>query len=283
MPTDEWLPLAAAHAAQVDQWSAGRRNRRGASHPVDDFLWEYYSFRPTHLRRWHPGWGIALEAADDHAQWPHYTTSAGVTFADVTTLGNRRRAFEWIRELLVRTAERPGTFSCFGLHEWAMVYGKEQSEVRHERAPLRLSPAAIKDVVENAQLKCSHFDAFRHYAPTAMPLNIIQPTRDSQVELEQPGCLHANMDLYKWCYKLTPFVSSEMTSTAFALAREIRLLDMQAAPYDLSAWDVPAVRIETPEGRIEYAQRQRGFSDRANALRTQLIEQIDAVIALSCL
>ena len=40
------------------------RRRTGATHPVDDFLFSYYSFRPAQLRRWHPGYGIAL--ADAH-------------------------------------------------------------------------------------------------------------------------------------------------------------------------------------------------------------------------
>ena len=278
MTSDEWLPLATSHAAQIDAWSEGRRTRRGTPHPIDDFLWDYYSFRPAHLRRWHPGVGIGMTDADEHAQWHHYTTRDGITFADPETLGERRRSFEWIRDLLQRTLERPGTFSCFGLHEWAMVYGLEQSDVRHEQAPLRLTPKEIRNVVDAAQLKCTHFDAFRHYAPQAIALNTIQPTRTTQIELEQPGCLHANMDIYKWCYKLTPFISSELTRDAFALAREIRLLDMQAAPYDLSAWGVAPVRIETTEGRAEYAQRQRGFADRAQDLRTRLLTELDAAL-----
>ena len=278
MTRAEWEPLAHAHAEQVDAWSVGRRTRRGTPHPIDDFLWGYYSFRPAHLRRWHPGAGVALEDADEHMQWPHYATSNSRTFADVTTLGERRKAFEWIRQLLVNTNARQGTFSCFGLHEWAMLYGLEQHEVRHEQAPLRLTPDEIKDVVDAAQLKCTHYDAFRHYAPNAIPLNVITPTRETQQDLEQPGCLHANMDIYKWCYKATPFISSEITRDAFALAREIRQLDMEATPYDLSEWDVQPVRIETAEGKAEYAQRQREFSERASALRERLIAALDAVL-----
>ena len=274
----EWQQRAAEHAGIVDAWSEGRRTRRGAPHPIDDFLWNYYSFRPAHLRRWHPGVGIALEDAPEHSAWPHYTTVGNCTHADATTLGERRRAFEWIRELLMRTNQRNGTFSCFGLHEWAMVYGLDQDQVRHEQAPLRLSPAEIRDVVDEAQLKCTHYDAFRHYAPNAIPLNVIQPSRETQIDLEQPGCLHANMDVYKWCYKLTPFISSDLTRDAFELARDIRQLDMQAAPYDLSEWGVHPVCIETAEGKAEYAQRQRIFSERASRLRERLIAALDLVL-----
>ena len=279
MTKAEWQPLADAHAEQVDAWSEGRRTRRGARHPIDDFLWDYYSHRPAHLRRWHPGFGIALEDADEHAQWPHYATDGNTTFADVASLGDRRAAFEWMRQLLINTNARPGTFSCFGLHEWAMVYGLEQRDVRHEQAPLRLSPAEIKDIVDDAQLKCTHYDAFRHYAPQAITLNTITPTRETQQDLEQPGCLHANMDVYKWCYKLTPFISSELTREAFSLAREIRQLDMEAAPYDLTEWGLTPVRIETADGRAEYARRQKEFADRASELRTRVIDALDGVLA----
>lgn len=283
MTPAEWQPLADAHAAHVDAWSEGRRTRHGTRHPVDDFLWEYYSFRPGHLRRWHPGIGVALESSPEHATWPHYTTvtaASGVRFthADADSLGDRRHAFEWIRELLQRTLDRPPTHACFGLHEWAMVYGLEQHQVRHEQAPLRLSPSEIRQVVDDAQLRCTHYDAFRHYTPAALPLNVIRPTRETQQDLEQPGCLHANMDVYKWCYKLTPFVSSELTLAAFELARDIRQLDAQAAPYDLTAWDLPPVPVETADGRAEFVRQQREFTARANVLRLQLIEQIDAVL-----
>jgi hypothetical protein len=278
MTSDEWRPLAAAHAEQVDAWSLGRRTRQGVRHPIDDFLWHYYSFRPAHLRRWHPGVGVALEDAAEHATWPHYVTSGKLAYADPTTLGDRARALAWMRDLLQRTLEREPRFGCFALHEWAMVYGLEQHEVRHEQAPLRLSPVEIRDVVDRSTLRCTHYDAFRFYTPGAAPLNESTPTRADQVEREQPGCLHANMDIYKWCYKATPFVSSELTRDAFGLARELRLLDVQASPYDLTAWDTPSLDVETPEGRAEFVARQRDFAAQANALRVRLIAELDAIL-----
>ena len=56
------------------------------------------------------------------------------------------------------------------------------------------------------------------------------------------------------------------------LARDIRLLDMEAAPYDLADWGVRPVRIETPEGKAEYVRRQRGFADRGAVLRERLLQ-----------
>ncbi|HEY2794075.1 MAG TPA: hypothetical protein VGJ28_17045, partial [Micromonosporaceae bacterium] len=102
-------------------------------------------------------------------------------------------------------------------------------------------------------------------------LNLLRPTRDSQPDLDQPGCLHATMDLYKWAYKLAPLTSSELIADCFALAREVRALDMRASPYDLADLGYPPVLVETPEGRAEYAAAQRAFAERAAPLRERLI------------
>jgi hypothetical protein len=88
---------------------------------------------------------------------------------------------------------------------------------------------------------------------------------------EQPGCLHANMDLYKWSYKLSPLTPAELIADCFELAVDIRTLDMQASPYDLAALGYPPVPIETPDGRAEYTRRQRELSERAAPLRAELI------------
>ena len=100
---------------------------------------------------------------------------------------------------------------------------------------------------------------------------MLQPTREAQSDNEQPGCLHANMDLYKWAYKLLPIVHSELVADCFELAREIRVLDMRASPYDLGALGLEPVPIETPAGRLEYVREQRDFADRAALLRQRLI------------
>jgi hypothetical protein len=106
-------------------------------------------------------------------------------------------------------------------------------------------------------------------------LNRLQPTRAEAPQFEQRGCLHANMDLYKWAYKLSPLVPSELVADCFALARDIRTLDMRASPYDLTDLGHPPVRIETPEGRAEYVAAQRGFAERAAPLRARLIAECD--------
>ena len=135
-----------------------------------------------------------------------------------------------------------------------MAYRSAENGIRHEYLPLRLGAAGTDRVVEEHRIRCTHFDAFRFYAPQAAPLNELQPTRETQRELEQPGCLHANMDLYKWAYKLTPAVPSELLMDCFELAWEIRTMDMRASPYDLSGWGHAPIRIETAEGKAEYVR-----------------------------
>ena len=50
------------------------------------------------------------------------------------------------------------------------------------------------------------------------------------------------MDLYKWAYKCAPLSPSELVADCFALARDIRALDMRASPYDLADLGYPPVR-----------------------------------------
>ncbi|MGB2567424.1 3-methyladenine DNA glycosylase [Micromonospora citrea] len=270
----DWQARRAAHEQRVDAWLTPHLARRqaGGKHPVEDFLFTYYSHRPAQLRRWHPGAGVVLRDADPAEFGPDYRAdAAGVTLDTDRVRARRAGSVAWIRDLLAATAGRPAHLGCFGMHEWAMVYRQTQEEVRHNAWPLRLTPERTAAVVEERGVRCSHFDAYRFFTPPARPLNLLTPTRESQHALEQPGCLHANMDLYKWSYKLSPLVPSELVADCFALAREIRALDMRASPYDLAALGYAPVRVETPEGRAEYAAAQRDFAERAAVLRGRLL------------
>ena len=275
-----WQTRLAAHEARVDGWLAAHLERRGSgvTHPVEDFLFTYYSHRPARLRRWHPGAGVVLTDADPADFGANYVgTVGGATLDTPTVLSRRRGSLASIGDLLAGTAARPAQFGCFGMHEWAMVYRQTHEQVRHNTWPLRLSPDETAEVVQANRIRCSHFDAYRFFTEPARPLNLLSPTRQSQSALEQPGCLHANMDLYKWAYKLSPLVRSELVADCFQLAREIRVLDMRASPYDLEALGYPPVRVEEPEGRAEYLTAQRAFADRAAALRVALIDAVDGI------
>ena len=253
MTPEQWRPRQQAHEQRVDALTAAHRDRaaRGEPHPVEDFLFTYYSYRPARLRRWSPGAGVELTGWDGPQPW----------------LDAPPDRVRWVVDLLRRTAQRPASFGCFGLHEWAMVY----RDARRHDVPLRLGEQGTDAVVEGQRLACTHHDAFRFFTPAARPRNALQPSRADQLRLEQPGCLHANMDLYKWSYKLSPWVPAELVVDCFELARRIREVDMRASPYDLADLGYPPLRVETAEGRAAYQALQRGFAEEAAVLRERLL------------
>lgn len=276
----------AAHEQRVDAWVAPHLARRAESvkHPVHDFLFTYYSQRPAQLRRWHPGFGERLPAVEASA----YGGLKGYAVAGDGTVGvteayvaAQRPLLEALVRLLRATAARPPTFGCFGLHEWAMVHGLSPEQVRHTDWPLRLGAAGTDAVVEQHRVTCSHFDAFRFFTPTAVPLNQLSPGPGDRADFEQPGCLHAGMDLYKHAFRLTPMVCSDLVADCFALARDIRELDMRAAPYDLRDLGFEPVRIETAEGKAEYVAAQRAFAERGAPLRAALVAECDRLLAVA--
>ena len=272
----EWWARRATHERRVRAWTDPHQARaaRGERHPVYDFLFSYYAFRPAWLRRWHPGPDLVLagDGAREFLRWPEYRGMTDGVALDATALPARRREFvAWLRALLEGTRERPAFFGCFGLHEWAMVYRQPAEQLRHNAWPLRLPTEEIARIVERSGVCCSHFDAFRFFTAEARPLNKLQPTREDAPRLEQRGCLHANMDLYKWAFKLAPFAPSELIADCFELARDIREVDMRASPYDLRALGFAPIAIETPAGRAEYESHQRAFAMRGELLRERLI------------
>lgn len=286
----DWQERAATHRARAEQhtYAARRRRDHGEAHPVEDFLFQYYPYPFVLLENWQPGIGVALEVVpettDDSpapAAFPErsYSRMNGSVFADPSLLSDKEAdRLGWIRDLLVATADRAANFACHGLHEWAMVYrGKD---VRHEKTtPLRLPQAEIDALVESRAICCSHHDAFRFFATEARPMNRLQPTLETRINLEQPGCVHANMDLYKWAAKSMPWIGSELLLDCFELATELRDLDMRASPYDLSAWGRDPVAIETPDGRRIYEVEQRRLSAEAVPLRARLIAKLGETLA----
>lgn len=278
----EWKQSAYAHRARAERHTLAARKRRdhGEPHPVEDFLYQYYPYPFTLLELWQPGCGVMLEW-NESTPAPfsdrHYSLADGFLFADPLRLaGKERERLRWIGGLLTATQDRAPNFACHGLHEWAMVYRGE--EVRHERTTrLRLPQAEIDSLVESRAICCSHHDAFRFFAAEARPMNRLQPTLESRISLEQPGCVHANMDLYKWAAKSMPWIGTELLLDCFELAMELRDLDMRASPYDLSEWGRQPICIETREGRRIYETEQRRLAEKAAPLRERLIAGLSTI------
>ena len=163
----DWTASERAHRRRVEEFLGPllRRAQTGEAHPVWDFLFRYYSLRPA-------------------------SCASGIP-ASARCSADLRRAIH--RGPVAGHRSSPGKAELLRLHEWAMVY--RAPTVRHERVPLRLGAVATDAVVESMPLRCSHFDAFRFFTEPAALRNAGNPSRSDQSGWEQPGCLHANMDL----------------------------------------------------------------------------------------
>jgi hypothetical protein len=257
------------------------KRSRQEKDPVLDFLFEYYAFRPSHLMRWSPGIGVELEFSE---------TRYLPELSELVLEGNRAainpglfpekrvKSAEWILKLLKRSSHNKPLFGCFGMHEWAMVY--RAGEVRHQQIPLRLSEDEIAGFVESRPLVCTHFDAFRFFTDQARPMNRHELSRENFQEMEQPGCVHTNMDLYKWAFKLYPWISGELIREAFLNAVQARKTDMQASPYDAREFGLEPIKIETEEGRKTYLEKQTEIFESSTPIRHKLISAYEDVIEL---
>jgi hypothetical protein len=257
------------------------RRSRQVVHPVEDFLFTYYPYKLGKLEQWHPGFGVLLECDEnERPEWMqrNYRWQDGTLFVSADGLEEKEKTrLRWILGLLENTAAQAGHFGCFGMHEWAMVYRSPQT--RHEGvARLRMAPEEIARFVESRPIRCTHYDAFRFFTEAARPLNLVQPTLEGRPQQEQPGCIHANMDLYKWAFKCQQWIPGGLLLDAFALSKDLREIDMRASPYDLTEYGYVPITIETAEGRREYEAVQRSMAERAGLLRQQLIAGLSRVV-----
>ena len=275
----DWEDRQREHIIRIDALfgSYFDRRMRGQKHPVIDFLFEYYSFRPALLKRWSPGAQVGIETSKVPKVFGKQACAKdGVFWLNPADFPDQRReGLRWAIDVLTNTAARQPAFGCAGMHEWAMVYKATDEQIRHRKTPLRLPQSEIDAFVESRPVVCSHFDAFRFFTDPARPLNKLQPEHKLIPALEQPGCLHANMDLYKWAYKFYPWVGSDLITDALELALKARRTDMEASPYDLINYGLNPILIETEAGREEYRQRQMEIWQLGIPVRERLIEALE--------
>ncbi|KAG5185465.1 hypothetical protein JKP88DRAFT_312074 [Tribonema minus] len=167
-------------------------------------------------------------------------------------------ALRWNSALLAATASRRPHLLCFGLHEWAMLYDVGDGGA----LPLRVSQRELNAAAgARGALQCTHFDAYRFFAKGAAPLNAHAPTRAAQPALEQPGCVHAAMDLLKaaalWleqpgCVhaamgllkaRAAEGVAARVSERPRSLSRVLPQWAMKAAPYVPSEIVVDALEV----------------------------------------
>lgn len=281
LPREKWHADRERDLARIRPWVEARlqRQSRHEKHPVHDFLFEYYEYRPSRLLRWSPGFDVFLEGATRREiPWPDFAAGDNGLSLPAASFPDRRIAYiNWAIEYLEAIHVREPSFGCMGLHEWAMVY--RDPDVRHPRVPLRLSRAETDAVVDSQPVRCTHFDAYRFFSAKARPLNRWELTRAGTTEHDQPGCIHVTMDLYRFAYKIAHYCPSRLMFDAFELAIRAREVDMRASPYDLSAFGLSPIKIETAEGRALYVELQRELTELAQPVRRRLIDLYRGLLA----
>lgn len=288
LPVEIWERKVKEHEGQVSPYADAFLRRRSSqqTHTVHDFLFTYYSFSPKKLKNWVPSIDETLSCSLKekyhypwlNEEWFHF--NGETLFLKKERFNDSYRSLaQFIMKLCVAVLERTPRFGCYGLHEWAMVY-KNEDAIRHKSNPLRLSLDTIAQIVEKQALRCTHYDAYRFFTPEAKPLNVLQPTLESRLNLEQGGCVHVNMDLYKWATKLWPWIGSDFIAKTFFLALEAREIDMRASPYDLKELGYDPICIETEEGRKEYVEAQQQLFKKAGCLRKELKEFCEKILEI---
>ena len=284
----DWQKAAQNHRCRAEEWTLPYRSRRtqGQLHPVHDFLFIYYRFAPSQLEHWHPPLDVCLETTQPVKGYSekHYSYDENILFQDPEKIDNKAlKRLRWSLSICRSVEQQPPQYRCFGMHEWAMVYqGGPQGRPRHEGTlKLRLPQTQIDTLVRDQLTCCSHFDAFRFFTDAARPFNRMHPTQDTRLQNEQPGCLHTNMDLYKWTAKSMPWVGSDLLWDTFEYAVHCREIDMRASPYDCTSLGLQPIRIETSEGRAEYEREQRKLTEVGKPLRTRLMAALETVLKSS--
>lgn len=189
--------------------------------------------------------------------------------------------FVWYSSILENTLASDPILHCYGLHEWAMQYRPSNappppSAKYQSHLPLRVSQQVINSTVERRGVHCSHIDALRFFAPAAIPLNkehgdAYPLDRVNQLQLEQKGCVHAHMDLLKIALKLQPFIDSSLVGDVLTIALQARKMDIEASPYDATAYGLGIIAIEKDAGRRLYKQRQIELMEGAESVRARLL------------
>lgn len=279
LSVDTWASHVKKHVALVGPLADAFLKRRdlGLTHAVHDFLFTYYSCSPLKLKQWVPSFEEVLEITPQiRKEYPWFSDywfcldEEGLSLNRERIHENMRSLVTFVADLCSNMLQRPSRFGCFGLHEWAMVYKLSPDALRHKGHRLRLPAKELANFVESQTICCSHYDAYRFFTNEARPLNILKPVLETRLQMEQGGCVHANMDLYKWATKLWPWIGSDFIAKAFLLALEGRELDMRASPYDLSDAGYAPICIETEDGRQEYQKEQQRLAERAIPLREEL-------------
>jgi hypothetical protein len=279
-------------------------------HPVYNFIHTYYDFSFKDLSQFSPGVNCLLEdvTEDDITiglLHPSFLNSSGsdpsagncssTSFYSVKTFQNylndhngryRHASMFFNYEILKNTMKKAPFFGCFGYHEWAMLYsGRKDPSLRkaHQQLELRVPQETIDNLVETqGLLKCTHYDAIRFFQYETKEWNQLHPFhRRQQPVHEQPGCIHANMDLFRYAYQLYPLISSDLLLKALQIALLARTIDIRASPYDATGFEgcEKPIKVETTEGKKEYFIEQESLYQKAKIVRNELFLYYECILS----
>ena len=297
-----WAQDSHVHSAEVDRIMQNQRSIQ-TQNPVFNFLHSYYNVRGARGVR-------NLKRLTVPAQPNKPTLLPGATANDIrngllhnrgaiikshgilydpaetyqTATAHNATSFLWNRNLLAATMGAKPLLNCFGLHEWAMLYWPEgasppPSAAYQEKLPLRVDRQTINSVVERGGVSCTHFDALRFFAPAAMPYSRLgdlgKMQRKHQLQLEQPACVHAQMDTLRFALRLSPWLPSSTLTECLELAVAARMIDVSASPYDARAFGIAPIKVETERGKEEYREAQLALMRRSFPVRVSLLRAYD--------
>ena len=118
---DEWKARKATYSARILPWVTAFRKRRerGLTHPVHDFLFEYYQCKRKLITEWHPPIAVILEGEDAQiflSDKNYSQNQCGVFLDPVSITEKVISRIEWIRQLIQSAQIRPSQTNCYGLH-----------------------------------------------------------------------------------------------------------------------------------------------------------------------
>src|SRR5262245_9977755 len=125
LTADQWRSERSLTLAELEPHAAAGEDRRSRRviHPIEDFIFEYYSLRPSQLRPWSPGPDVLLlDASPNELDRGRLFVEQDGGLVLPAYPANRRSFLIWLTEYLTAVAARPLALGCFGMHEWAMVY-----------------------------------------------------------------------------------------------------------------------------------------------------------------
>jgi hypothetical protein len=108
---NDWIALKNRHeeilAPVLDPYLEKRS--RQVKDPVLDFLFEYYPFRPSHLRRWSPGLGVKLITRGNEPlpEISELVVENGTAFINPAFFSAKRmKSVQWTLDLLKDSTEK---------------------------------------------------------------------------------------------------------------------------------------------------------------------------------